>query len=118
VIHLTWYSLVLLILASFRLTRLVVHDKITAFIRRPFIEEIIIEEKGVPVTYIKVKGKGLRKFIGELLSCTWCSGIWCTVILVGCLVYFPTIGEFLVLLLAIAGGAGVMETIVSKLIDS
>jgi hypothetical protein len=115
--HLTWYSLVLFILASFRLTRLVVHDKITSFIRKPFIDEITLEENGVPVTYLKVKGKGLQKFIGELLSCTWCSGIWCTAILIGIVVFIPPIGEFFVLLLAIAGGAGVIETIVSKMID-
>ncbi len=24
----------------------------------------------------KVKGKGLRKWIGELLSCYWCTGVW------------------------------------------
>ncbi|PMU54924.1 hypothetical protein C1X86_35365, partial [Pseudomonas sp. GP01-A3] len=39
-ISMSWLLLVLLTLASFRLTRLVVHDKITSFIRRPFIDEI------------------------------------------------------------------------------
>ncbi|GAE93478.1 hypothetical protein JCM21714_2563 [Gracilibacillus boraciitolerans JCM 21714] len=39
----TWLSFVLLSLATFRLTRLIIYDKITAFIRAPFFE---MEENG------------------------------------------------------------------------
>ena len=111
----SWLLLFILILASFRLTRLVVHDKITAFLRRPFIDEITLEENGMPVTYTKIKGSGVQYFIGELLSCTWCSGIWCTALLLLIYVFFPYVGEFIIILLAIAGAAGVIETIVNRL---
>ncbi|WP_129690306.1 DUF1360 domain-containing protein [Gottfriedia acidiceleris] len=111
----SWLMLFILILASFRLTRLVVHDKITAFLRRPFIDEITLEENGMPVTYTRIKGSGVQYFIGELLSCTWCSGIWCTAILLLIYVFFPHVGEFIIILLAIAGAAGVIETIVNRL---
>ncbi|MES9681325.1 hypothetical protein CN514_08685 [Bacillus sp. AFS001701] len=111
----SWFLLFILILASFRLTRLVVHDKITAFLRRPFIDEITLEENGMPVTYTKIKGNGIQYFFGELLSCTWCSGIWCTAFLLLIYVFFPHVGEFIIVLLAIAGAAGVIETIVNRL---
>ena len=114
-IDMTWLLLTLLTLASFRLTRLVVHDKITAFLRRPFIDEITIEENGVPVIYTKIKGSGLQYFIGELLSCTWCSGIWCTAFLLLIYVVFPQVGEIIIILLSIAGAAGIVESIVNRL---
>ncbi|MFV1457910.1 DUF1360 domain-containing protein, partial [Bacillus mycoides] len=54
-----------------------VYDKITAFLRRPFIDELeITEPDGSVSTFTKVKGNGLRKWIGELLSCYWCTGVW------------------------------------------
>ncbi|WP_088042538.1 DUF1360 domain-containing protein [Bacillus sp. EAC] len=114
-INMTWLLLVLLTLASFRLTRLVVYDKITSFLRRPFIDEIIIEEDGMPVTYTKIKGKGIQYFIGELLSCTWCSGMWCTAFLLLIYVLFPHVGEIVIILLSIAGAAGVVEAVVNRL---
>lgn len=114
-IDMTWLLLVLLTFASFRLTRLVVHDKITAFLRRPFIDEITIEEEGGPVTYSKIKGKGIQYFIGELLSCTWCSGMWCTALLLLVYILFPIVGELIIILLSIAGAAGLMESIVNRL---
>jgi hypothetical protein len=114
-ISITWLLLILFIFASFRLTRLIVHDKITAFIRRPFIDEIVVMEEGIPVTYTKIKGDGLQHFIGELLSCTWCTGVWSSAFLILIYVLFPSIGEILILLLAIAGAAGVVESIVNKM---
>lgn len=39
-----WFSFVLTALASFRLTRIIVFDKIASFLRAPFLT--IVEEKG------------------------------------------------------------------------
>jgi hypothetical protein len=111
------FEFLLLALATFRLTRLVVFDKITAFLRSPFIEEVEeVEEDGTAVTYIQVKGIGIRKWIGELLSCYWCAGIWCTALLVGLFYVWPTGMQLVVYVLAIAGSAAFIETIVTKLI--
>ncbi|MCF7619321.1 DUF1360 domain-containing protein [Bacillus sonorensis] len=111
----SWFLLILFSLAVFRLTRLVVFDTITAPLRSLFHEEV--EEKneaGQVETYIVIKGKGLRAWIGELLSCYWCTGVWCTAFLLVFYALIPDVAEWLILLLAIAGLAGVMETIVSK----
>ncbi len=114
----SWLLLFLFSLASFRLTRLIVFDKITAFIRSPFHEEIDeLDEDGNTVTYIKIKGSGLRSWIGELLSCYWCTGVWCSAFLYLFWLGVPSIAEPIIILLAIAGLAGILETLVSKLIN-
>ncbi|MFH5777375.1 DUF1360 domain-containing protein [Heyndrickxia oleronia] len=114
----SWLLFFVFGLASFRLTRLIVFDKITSFIRKPFHEEIeISDDEGNIDTYIKIKGTGLRSWIGELLSCYWCSGIWCTLILYGLWWFIPQAAEPLIIILAVAGLAGIIESIISMIID-
>jgi hypothetical protein len=113
-----WIDLLLLILASFRLTRLVVFDKITSFIRKPFHEEIEeVDSDGNSETFIEIKGNGLRYWVGELLSCYWCTGIWSTAVLLALLFIWPIGSEILIIILAIAGAAGICESIVQRLVD-
>ena len=111
-----WF--VLLALAVFRISRLIVHDKITSFIRRPFHEMVEeVNENGEVEEYIVIKGKGLQSFIGELLSCHWCVGVWVSILLFMIVVYFPFIGKPLLLIFGAAGLAGLIETINIKLMD-
>lgn len=104
---------ILLSLASFRLTRLIVYDTITAFLRKPFFEEEqVIDEKGEAEIYIVPRKKGLRGFIGQLLNCYWCTGVWIAIFIV-CLYYLiPYWSGPLIVLLAVAGLAAFLETIV------
>ncbi|RKQ37254.1 DUF1360 domain-containing protein [Oceanobacillus halophilus] len=114
----TGLEVILLALATFRLTRLIVFDKISQFLRSPFHEEV--EEKetdGDVVTYIQIKGTGLRAWIGELLSCYWCTGIWCAATLIGLYYIWADIMEVIIIILAVAGAAGVLETIINRLIE-
>jgi hypothetical protein len=114
----SWLQLFIFGIASFRLTRLVVYDNVTEFIRKPFHKEINeIEADGTTSTYIEIKGTGLQRWIGELLSCYWCSGVWCASILYFYWIIWPSGSEPLIIILAIAGVAGIIETIVSKLLD-
>ncbi|OLP64853.1 Sporulation protein YjcA [Bacillus pumilus] len=110
-------SFVVFALASFRLTRLIVFDTITAPFRRLFHEEQEeVNEQGEIETYIIIKGKGLRSWVGELLSCYWCTGMWCTAALLGIYILFPVVSMWLQLLLAIAAAAGIIEAFVSRLV--
>jgi hypothetical protein len=105
----------LLVLASYRLTRLLVYDKITSFVRRPFIEEVEDDENdGSTTIYIKIKGTGFRAWIGELLSCHWCTGIWSSAILYVLFMVWPLWTEPFILILAIAGFAGVIESLINR----
>ncbi|SDK28441.1 DUF1360 domain-containing protein [Sediminibacillus albus] len=113
----TWLTLVLLGLAAFRLTRLFVYDDIFRFIRAPFHEEKeeIVEDGTVEVV-LYIKGKGIRRFIGELLSCQWCTGIWSASCLYIGYLLWPWIFLPIIAILAIAAFASIIEVIVSFLI--
>ncbi len=116
--NMSWMELLLLGLASFRLTRLMIYDTITSFLRRPFHEWMEEElSDGTIETYLHIKGKGLRRWIGELLSCYWCAGIWCTLLIVGGHYFLPYWSEPIIIILAIAGFAAIIETVISKLIN-
>ncbi|GMB08946.1 uncharacterized protein DUF1360 [Thermolongibacillus altinsuensis] len=112
------FEFFLLFLASFRLTRLMVYDTITAFLRKPFHE--IVEETlpdGTTETFLKVKGTGVRYWIGELLSCYWCTGIWSAIFLYIGYIVWPFLFQPLVVILAIAGCAALMEVIAQKMLE-
>ena len=105
----------LLALASYRLTRLLVYDKIAAFVRKPFIEEVEEGEMdGSTTIYIKIRGTGLRAWLGELLSCHWCTGIWSSTMLYVLLITWPIWMEPFIMILAIAGFAGIIESLIIR----
>lgn len=107
---LSWFSLVILILASFRFTHLIVFDEITSFIRDPFLS-ITYEpdQSGQIVRKVNIKGTGLRHWIGMLLSCHWCVGIWSSVAIVAVYALLPWSYPVL-LVLAVSGAAAVIES--------
>ncbi|WP_058305838.1 DUF1360 domain-containing protein [Gracilibacillus massiliensis] len=113
----TWLSFVLLSLASFRFTRLIVFDKITAFMRAPFFE---VEENWLPDGTVEetvmFKGNGLKRWIGELLRCHWCVGIWSAIFLFCGFHFFSTIFIPIIIILAVAGVASIIEVLISYLI--
>ena len=105
-----WFEFFLITLATFRLTRLLVYDKITTFIRNPFHEtREELESDGAVVEVLYVKGKGIRKFIGELLSCHWCTGMWCAAFLYGGNFFFPVFFTPILYILAIAAAGSLIE---------
>ena len=60
--------------ASFRLSRLISKQKVTAFVRAPFTE---LEGKGRPAELEEhPRGSGMRRAMGELLVCPYCLGLW------------------------------------------
>jgi hypothetical protein len=60
--------------ASHKLSRLIAKDKVTAFMRAPFTE---YEGSGGPGELEEsVRGRGLRRAIGELIACPYCLGLW------------------------------------------
>ncbi|SFB98302.1 Protein of unknown function [Bacillus sp. OV322] len=109
-------AIILLGLASFRLTRLIVYDKITEFFRRPFFNEIEKEnEEGVTEIYLLPKDKGIKRWIGELLSCFWCTGIWVSIFLYGLYLLKNPAGDAVILILSIAAIGSVFEVVVTKI---
>lgn len=108
----------LLALATFRLTRLLVYDKITQFIRKPFHYEYEkVLEDGTVETYFEIKGTGIQKFIGELLSCYWCTGVWCALFLYLGYLFIPNYFIPIIIILSIAGCASFLEAVLLKILN-
>jgi Protein of unknown function (DUF1360) len=67
-------DLALFALATQKLSRVITKDKVTSAFRAPFTE---VEGKGGPGELEeRAKGRGLRRAIGELLTCPFCLGTW------------------------------------------
>ncbi|MEC1523974.1 DUF1360 domain-containing protein [Neobacillus niacini] len=111
--NIDFLNFTILALASFRLTRLIVFDKITEFLRAPFFDEIEEEnEEGTIEVYYLPKGTPIKKFIGELLSCYWCTGVWVSGVVVCGYLFLPAVFMPIILVFAVAGLAALVETIV------
>ncbi|MGG4497960.1 DUF1360 domain-containing protein [Brevibacillus reuszeri] len=103
-------DMLILVLASFRLTHLIVFDEITSFLREPFLTiTYVTDSSGQVVRDFQFKGGRVRQWIGKLLSCHWCVGIWIGILIVVLYLYVPAAYPIL-LILAIAGAAAVIET--------
>jgi hypothetical protein len=102
-----------LILASYRLTRLIVFDQITSFIRRPFLEEQFVDDgSGSIIAKIDEKGGRFHAFMRDLLTCYWCVGVWSSIALTIAYLLIPTMIFPVILILAIAAAAGILESFV------
>lgn len=111
-----FFYFLLLVFASFRLTRLLVFDQITKWIRTPFLEEKEHQlEDGSVEIHVMIKGRGLKRWIGELLSCYWCTGVWCSIFLLAGYWLLPIYFIPIILILAVAAGASIVETVVQRL---
>lgn len=102
------FHLLVLVLASFRLAHLVVFDRITEFLRAPFLKAGFTVDESGEVTVEKVPANRL----GYLVTCYWCTGIWTSALLVGLRLRFPRVARPLVLVLAVAGAQGLLEAAV------
>jgi Protein of unknown function (DUF1360) len=67
-------DVVLVGVASHKLSRLISKDKVTSPLRAPFTE---LEGSGGPGELEEsARGSGARKAVGELLVCPYCLGLW------------------------------------------
>lgn len=107
----SWLEYILFSMAVFRLTRLFVFDQIMEWLRSPFMDEY--EEKnneGETEVYVLPKKEGFRGWVGDLLSCFWCTGVWVSIGLYVMRFYLPIIYKPVVVVFAAAGLAAIMET--------
>jgi hypothetical protein len=87
--------------ATFTLSKLIVHEKVETWIRQPFVDE----GAGGP----RPKGRRLRYAVGELLSCTRCTGAWTALALVGLRLHSPATGRTVATVLAASAGNDLLQ---------
>jgi len=109
--NLTILKLIILSLASFRLSHFFAFDDITRRIREYFLDYTQEEPAmGFGFSKPKLRGTGLRRAIGWILRCYWCTGVWITLFLLilDSAWSHPIVDGFF-LLLAVAGAQSLLE---------
>jgi hypothetical protein len=82
--------------ATFALSKLIVHEKVESWIRQPFVDEQAGRRRP--------KGRRLRYAVGELLTCTRCTGAWSALGLVALRLHAPSTGRTVATVLAASAG--------------
>jgi len=90
-------NLTLMVLATYRLTRILVFDKIFKLFR-----DFFINHQRLYVFFV----------IKEIITCPWCAGVWVTLVIIGMYFLVP-FGQLFVILLAISGVASFIVIIVN-----
>lgn len=121
-LHLPWpelaaLDLLVLSLATFRLTEIITEEKVAQTLRAPFCERRrTLQQDGSESEEEVPRGRGLRRVCGELVLCPWCAGVWIATGLCFFYVLMPATARLLVLVFAVAAG-GMLFQILIKLMD-
>jgi hypothetical protein len=109
------FDFVLIILATFRLTRLFVYDKVAKFFRDWFLDETNLEGPNGELLVVRTKPEdGPRRTAVELIECPWCVGVWFAVVVA--FFYYLTPGAwYFILILAVAGIASLTQIIANMI---
>jgi len=67
-------DLLLLGVATHKLSRIIAKDRVTSPLRAPFTE--YVEPAGESEIKEKVRGRGMQRAVGDLLTCPWCLSPW------------------------------------------
>jgi hypothetical protein len=87
--------------ATFALSKLIVHEKAESWIRQPFVDEHGSQRRP--------KGRRLRYAVGELLTCTRCTGAWSALALVALRQHAPLTGRTVAAVLAASAGSDMLH---------
>ncbi|MFI1167569.1 DUF1360 domain-containing protein [Streptomyces sp. NPDC020801] len=68
------WDVALLGVATFKASRLLSKDKVTSFLRAPFTRRT--EEIPAGEVMDEARGNGLRRAVGDLVSCPFCTSVW------------------------------------------
>src|SRR6185312_7362617 len=96
------FDALLMALAAFRITRLIVYDKITRWFRELFMHKKIVDTPQGEMVELSSYGSGIRHTISDLLACPWCIGFWSSIIIVFCYFIFNWAWS-VIFFLAVAG---------------
>jgi hypothetical protein len=100
-------DLALLAVATFRASRLVTKDSVTAVTRAPFTR---FEEAGGPGEVEEtVVGTGPRHAVGELITCPFCISVWLATIGIFGLTVFPRQTRLACSLLGAVAGSDILQ---------
>lgn len=97
---------VLMTLASFRIVRAIVYDKLFAFFREQFYD---VSEHTGKVVLVKPES-GPRRTLVDLLTCPWCVSMW-AILIVSFFYMFTTYAFYPIFLLALSGVVSLLQIV-------
>lgn len=101
-------DLLLLSVATYKLSRLITKDRVMAFMRAPFTR--LVGESDRPGEVLETpRGEGLQQAIGELLVCPYCIGQWVGTGLLATYLRQPRFGRTVAAALTIVAGADLLQ---------
>ncbi len=101
--------------ATFKLSRLITRSAVASPLRAPFTGEA--EPAGPAEVIEEVEGSGIRRAVGELLTCPFCLGHWIATGFCLGLVYAPEATRTVGAVLCIEAGADLLQHAHARLPD-
>lgn len=108
-LQLSWFDLVLLGLATFRLGRMIAFDRVAEPLRSPFTRTTL-DYSGAGNTVVP-RGEGVQQALGQLISCPICVGTWVAAVLVVLYYLWPEPTRLFLVILAAVGLAELLHSV-------
>ncbi len=108
------FDAILMALATFRITRLVVYDKITRWARNLFVQKIEFERGGETWYEIRPYEKGLLGTLHHLLGCPWCISFWSAFVISFSYFMFPW-AWYIIFFVALSGAGSFMQLLANMI---
>lgn len=117
------YHFIIIAFAIFRLTRLLVADHITQWLRDLCMKSVTVKDALTGAVFVRCEKplRGFRRLISDLLGCPWCIGVW--VSFATLILYYLaavesfSLGWFIILIFAFAGAGELIYAIVVALLS-
>jgi Protein of unknown function (DUF1360) len=108
-------DLLLMSVATHKLSRLIAKDRVTSALRHPFTE--YQGEAGPGEVDERARGTGLRRALGELLVCPYCLGLWVATAFSAGLIVAPRATRWAASTLSVLFASDVLQIAYRKLED-
>lgn len=99
----------LLTLATFRMSRLVAYDTVMQTYREPVVEVVPHDSGAGDTTQARRETTGIKRALGELISCPICNGTWISAGLVYGLCLAPNYTRTLMTVMSAVGAAEILN---------
>jgi hypothetical protein len=105
----TWRDLILLSIATHKLSRIVTKDRVTGPFRAPFTR--LSGDSGSGEVEEIPRGEGMQRAVGELLTCPFCLAPWTAALLLNMLARAPRFTRMVAALFSMVSGSDFLNRV-------
>ena len=112
----TLFDALILVLAAFRIVRLLAYDNIMLFLREMFLDVKRVKYAETAEEHVErvLSASAFKRTIWKLLNCPWCLGVWVSLVVV--FIYFAFPGAWVFFFLFAVAGVATFLQLLSSLI--